>query len=158
MQYNAVRMANSVDEETRKRERVEDIHRSNIAVAFANETFTIGMLHAVSGASLFAALAQWEPLTRLTGRVASLILLTAMGIGLIAAGLAAYSKHQYKMWDVKANASAMNGQTEEANKRMASAQNYLTAMRRSILLAALAIALGFLLVVAWVRAFCTISP
>ena len=153
-------MATSPDEETRRRERVEDIHRSNIAVAFTNETFTIGMLQAVSGASLFAALAQWEPLTKLAGRIASLIFLTAMGLALMAAVLAAYFKHDYKKWDVKANVSAMNGQGEEAGKRMASAQFYLSAMRAAMVIAAVAIvlALGSLLMVAWVRVLCPTPP
>ncbi len=141
-------------------QRDEDSHERNIAVLFANETFTIGMLQAVSGASLFAALAQWHALTDLTGRFPPLIFLTLMCLALITAVIAAYFKHQYKMWDVKATASGFAGRMEEATERLGDAKCYLRAMRYAMFAAALAIvlALGWLLVVAWVRALCPTLP
>ena len=42
----------------RKKERAADAHERERAVLFGNETFFLGMLQAVSGASLFAALSQ----------------------------------------------------------------------------------------------------
>ena len=86
-------------------------------ILFANETFAIGVLQAVSGGSLVAALSQSEALVKHAGRLAFVGFLTAMGIALLAAVLAAYWKHQYKMWDVKAGVSASQSERDEAIAR-----------------------------------------
>src|SRR6266550_6292262 len=75
-------------------------------VLFANEAFVVGMLQAVSGGSIVAALAQAESLVKWAGRTSFLLFLTAAALALGLAILAAYWRHQYKMWDVKAIASA----------------------------------------------------
>ncbi len=141
-------------------QRDEDSHERNIAVLFANETFTIGMLQVVSLASLGGLLATWDPATTRYGRFPPLIFLTFMGLALISAVIAAYCKHQYKKWDVKANASRLKGQMEKGTERGGRANCYLSAMRYAMFAAALTIvlALGSLLVVAWVRALCPTSP
>jgi hypothetical protein len=123
-------------------------------ILFANESFVIGMLQAVSGGSLVAAISQAEALVKYAGRFPFAILLTAMGFGLAASVLAAYWKHQYKMWDVKAQVSASKGNTAEATQRAQSAGTYLTAMRRAMLCSVVVIVLGLGALVAafWYRA------
>jgi len=128
--------------------------QSDRDIAFANESFVIGILQAVSGGSLVAGISQADALVKLSGRIPYVALLTAMGVGLIAAILAAYWKHQYKMWDVKAQASASQGKSDEASKRAQSANSYLTAMRRAMFCSVFVVVagLGQLLVAFWVRA------
>jgi hypothetical protein len=90
---------------------------------------------------------------RKAGPTAPLIFLTAMGLALMSAVLTAYFKHQYKMWDVKANASRFDGRTDKAIARSGRARAYLTAMRWTMCVAVVTIvfAVGLLLAVAWVR-------
>lgn len=83
-------------------------------ILFSNEAFVIGMLQAVSGGSLVAAVAQSEALLKLSGNIAFLLFLTVMAVALLGAVLAAYWKHQYKLWDVKAQASAAENPEEGA--------------------------------------------
>jgi hypothetical protein len=101
---------------------------------FGNEAFVIGMLQAVSGGSVVAAIAQIEPITTNAGLLAFLIFVTIMSFALVAAVLAAYLRHQYKMWDVK-------GHANQANRG-------LRAMRRSMLLAACFVIAGVVELVA----------
>jgi uncharacterized membrane protein YhfC len=109
-------------------------------VLFSNESFVIGMLQAVSGGSVVAALAQSSQLTALAGKLSLLLLLSGALLALSIALTAAYLKHQYKMWDVKR-------QAEKANSR-------LWAMRRCMLGALLIIlaSIAQLIVFAWMRA------
>lgn len=124
-------------------------------ILFANESFVIGMLQAVSGASMVAAISQAEALVKYAGRFPVVVFLTAMGLALASAVLAAYWKHQYKMWDVKAQASAASGQNAEAAARARSAGSYLTVMRRSMFWSVLLVLLGLgeLIAAFWVRAY-----
>jgi hypothetical protein len=108
-------------------------------ILFANEAFLIGVLQAVSGGSLVAGLSQADTLVKFAGRNPFLGFLTAMCIALLAAVLAAYWKHEYKMWDVKGQASASTGKIEEANSRLALANTNLAQMRRSMRAALFAI-------------------
>jgi hypothetical protein len=121
----------------------------NREVLFANESFLIGVLQVVSGGSLFAGIAQVKPLTELVGRLWFLVFLTLMAAALIAAVLAAYFKHQYKMWDVKA-AAAENQQL--LSRRGLRANRFLRAMRWGMgaSVAAIALAILSLLVASWV--------
>lgn len=146
-------MAEKTDEEI-----FLEAHQKERDVLFSNEAFVIGVLQAVSGGSLFAALAQSETLLKLAGKMPFLIFLTLMGIGLVSAVLAAYWKHQYKMWDVKARVSAANGKSSDAQTRSRSSSAYLIAMRRAMFVAVLAFVfgLGDLLISAWYRALCPI--
>lgn len=85
-------------------------------VLFSNERFLIGVLQVVSGGALVAAVAQKAAFTDLAGKMGYAFFVTAMIAGLGAAILAAYWKHSYKMWDVKAGAS-------EAQARFAKSVN-----------------------------------
>ena len=140
------------------KEKFLDAHQKERDVLFSNEAFVIGVLQAVSGGSLFAALAQSEALLKLAGSLSFLTFLTLMGISLISAVLAAYWKHQYKMWDVKGRVSAAEGDLAQSQIRADSAGTYLTAMRRAMLVAVLGVVfgLGQFLLFAWVRALCPI--
>ena len=128
--------------------------QSDRDILFANESFVIGMLQAVSGGSLVATIAQADALLDFASRVPFVLLLTAMALALTSAVLAAYWKHQYKMWDVKAQASAAQGKGAEANQRSESASAYLTAMRRAMLISVVLIVAGLIQLVAgfWVQA------
>ena len=82
-------------------------------VLFANEAFVVGMLQAVSGGAVVAALAQSDSLVKWAGRTSFLLLVTAALLALGLAVLAAYWRHQYKMWDVKAQASSLTALSRE---------------------------------------------
>jgi hypothetical protein len=109
---------------------------------FGNEAFAIGMLQAVAGASIVAALAQVEAIITYAGKFAFLVLVTSMALGLLSAVLAAYWRHQYKMWDVK--------------KRPSKATWYLAAMRRAMLVAVVLVSVGLLQLVGafWYAQYC----
>ena len=126
-------------------------------VLFANEAFLIGVLQAVTAGAIVAAFAQSDTLIKLGGRFPFLGFVTAMGLALLAAVLSAYSKHHYKMWDVKAQASAARSNAAEAATRSASANFHLSVMRKSMLfaLAGIFVALLELLAAMWVRALCS---
>ena len=108
---------------------VDDLDRETL---FENEKFLIGILQASSGGAPLAGLAQLEPLLRLAGRLPVLIFLSAMGAALAASVLAAWLKHEYKMWDVKAHVSKAAGKNEEAARRFDKAGKRLHATRLSI--------------------------
>ena len=116
--------------------------QSDRDILFANESFVIGVLQAVAGASLVAALSQAETLIKYTGRFWFAGFLTAMAIALLSAVLAAYWKHQYKLWDVKAQASAARLQQDEAMARSDSANTYLSSMRSAMFVAVISIVAG----------------
>lgn len=123
-------------------------------VLFANEAFLIGVLQAVSGGSLVASLSQADTLIRFAGKFPFLAFLTAMVVALLAAVLAAYWKHEYKKWDVKAQASATEGQLETARSRGSLASTHLWGMRWSMRASLFGILVGFTILVAaiWVHA------
>jgi hypothetical protein len=101
---------------------------------FGNEAFVIGMLQAVSGGSVVAGIAQFESIAAHAGLIVFLIFLTVMSFALLTAVLAAYFRHQYKMWDVK--------------RRPTRASFYLKAMRWCMLASALLVVVGVLDLVA----------
>ncbi|MGE3972209.1 MAG: hypothetical protein AB7E78_12745 [Porticoccaceae bacterium] len=125
-------------------------------ILFSNEAFVIGMLQAVSGGALVAALAQSEALIKLSGNIAFLLFLTAMAVGLLSAVFAAYWKHQYKLWDVKAQASLARNATDKAQERSAKATRYLRVMRAAFVVSLLGILFGVgeLVVAFWLRVLC----
>ena len=126
-------------------------------ILFSNEAFVIGMLQAVSGGGLVAGIAQPQSLTNLSGPIAFLVFLTAMGGALLSAVLAAYWKHQYKLWDVKAHVSAGQGADAEARTRSNKASRYLTAMRSAFVVSLVVIVFGTgsLIVAIWFRVLST---
>jgi hypothetical protein len=79
----------------------EPVNQKEREVLFSNEAFLIGVLQAVSGGSLFAALAQSATILKHSGFVPFLLFLTFMGFALICAVWAAYWRHQYKLLDIK---------------------------------------------------------
>lgn len=87
------------------------------------------MLQAVSGAAVVSALSQSEPLVKWAGQLSFLLFITASAIALGFALLAAYWRHQYKMWDVKAQCSISEGDTEVAKRRSKRTNFYLWGMR-----------------------------
>ena len=125
-------------------------------ILFSNEAFVIGMLQAVSGAALVAALSQSQALVGLSGNTAFLLFLTAMAVALVVAVLAAYWKHQYKLWDVKAQVSASRNAADEAQCRSKKANRYLSAMRVAfaLSLAAIVLGVGELVAASWYKALC----
>lgn len=127
--------------------------QSDRDILFSNEAFVIGMLQAVSGGSLIAAFSQSSAIIALSGRKAFLLFLTFMALALMFALLAAYLKHQYKLWDVKAQASASNANVKEAEVRSKKAARNLGAMRVSLGVSLVAILLGILDLVctAWLQ-------
>ena len=116
-------------------------------VLFGNEAFTIGVLQAVSGAATAGAISQIAALNDLAGRVPVLVFITLMVITLVCAVLAAYFRHQYKMWDVKAGAAGAANQ-ELAEYRSKWASRDLGRMRGSMTAAVTILCLGFLELVA----------
>ena len=120
-------------------------------VAFANESFLIGVLQAVGGGSLVAAISQFESLRPIAGLFAITLVMTLMTIALAAAVLAAYCKHEYKKWDIKAVLSAKQGNSAEASERSSKSRINLDWMRRTMTIAVAAIvsALGVLIAGFW---------
>ena len=143
-------------------------------VLFSNESFVIGMLQAVSGGSIVAALSQLQGIVTYAGRTAFLLFLTAMAASLAFAVLAAYWKHQYKMWDVKAGASYGTAQfhrlkkndveaeakESEGDERSEKSARLLKAMRGCMALAVVGVLFGIaqLVVEFWSHPFPTSEP
>ena len=123
-------------------------------ILFSNEAFVVGMLQAVSGAAVVSALSQSEPLVKWAGHLSFLLFITASAIALGLALLAAYWRHQYKMWDVKAQCSIAENNTEEANRRSRRTSFYLWGMRHVLVgsLLSFLFALGQLITSMWVLA------
>lgn len=97
---------------------------------FGNEAFAIGMLQVVSGGSIVAAISQLDKILQYAGKTSFLLFISLTSLSLVAAILAAYWRHQYKMWDVKRNPAKANW--------------YLSAMRRSMLVAVVLVVAGVL--------------
>lgn len=122
-------------------------------VLFANEAFAVGMLQAVSGGAVVAALSQSDTIVKIAGRLPFLTLVTAAALALALAVLSAYWRHQYKMWDVKAEASRSRQDEQEANQRQVRAGRYLRAMRIGMAtsVGALLVGLATLVAALWVN-------
>jgi len=117
-------------------------------ILFVNESFLVGVLQAVSGGSLVGGLSQADTLIRFSGKLPYLFFLTAMVLALLAAVLAAYWKHDYKMWDVKGQAAASKGEIERARSHKGLAGSDLWQMRWSMRAALFGILLGFTILIA----------
>jgi hypothetical protein len=118
---------------------------------FDNEALVIGMVQAVSGGGIVGGLAQLDELVRLAGQLSALIYFTAAGLALALALLAAYWKHQYKKWDLKAAASRGKGETTEASARGRKSEFYLGCMRLAVTLSvvSLVLAIAYLVGAFW---------
>ncbi len=113
-------------------------------VLFGNEAFTIGVLQAVSGAAAVAAISQFDKLIGLAGRNSVLAFITLVVATLVLAVLAAYFRHQYKMWDVKAQAAYGQGNPDVGKQRSDWANRDLGRMRRAMTAAVVSLCFGFL--------------
>lgn len=147
MKDDSKKTAEELDEE---RKRFLDAHERERAVLFGNEALLIGVIQVVSGGALIVSLSNSDKVRPVLGSHRSyLILLTLMGLALMLSVLAAYWKHQYKMWQLKGEVSKVQ---EEQNKRRRLAIRYLTLMRSAMLIAVIFIVLSILgmIIAAWV--------
>ena len=119
-------------------------HQKERDVLFSSETLVITVLQALTGGAMFAAIAGAQNLVEILGERQFLIFLTTVDIALLAAVLAAWGKHQYKKWDVKAASSNSKGNAAEAQKRACRASFYLAAMRWSMGTAVTAVAIALI--------------
>jgi len=124
------------DHVKRRLDEYSAIKQQDRDVLFENEKFVVGLLQAVSGAAIVAALSQASVLTRLTSDLTVRVFLTLSSFALLFAILAAVFKHQYKMWDVKAAASGSLREIKQYLTRSERANAYLYAMRYSVLTSA----------------------
>ena len=124
-------------------------------IVTANEAFLIGVLQAVSGGSLVAGFSQSDPVIKLIGKLPFLIFLTLVSSALLAAVLAAYWRHEYKKWNVKAQVSQARGLADETRQRIDWANRDLSQMRRAFLISLFCVvaAYGILIVAMWFRWF-----
>lgn len=127
---------------------------------FANEAFAIGMLQAVSGGALLATIGNWSALAELIGKTPRLLFLTTTAVTLALAVLAAYFRHQYKMWSVKADDSREKKEKNKIGQRNKKAACYLTTMRRFLATAVVAFVIGIagLVVCAWYNEQSKLAP
>jgi len=125
---------------------VADLDRE---VLFGNEAFALGMLQAVSGGSIVGSLAQADTIIEHAGNLSFLLLVTGTLLSLATATIAAYWRHQYKMWDVKAVASASQGQQSVAAERSVRSSLYLRAMRWAMLGSLLFLLFSLIQLVVW---------
>ena len=126
------------------REKLERYLDQSRGATFENEKFAISVLQAVSGGSLVAAFAQIKPLTDLASVSAVYVFITLASFSLVLAVLAAYFKHQYKMWDLKMHVvqNALK-EAEEAIRRQKKSQTYLKRMRWAMGLCVTSISTSF---------------
>jgi len=117
----------------------------------ANEIFVIGVLQAVSGGSIVAGLAQYQPIYSLVGKFPFLAFLTLMTLALACAVLAAYWKHQYKLFDIKWLIRMESNLPEEALRLRVLTDLYLNLMRWAMLISvsSIAISLFGLIIAFW---------
>lgn len=123
-------------------------------ILFDNERFVIGVLQAVSAGSLVGAIGQFENLWTLIGDKPYLSFLSAELLALALAVFAAYAKHTYKIWDVKAEAARANRETGLVQGRRVKASIWLWTMRYAITASLFALLVGFMLFIlyAWKNA------
>jgi hypothetical protein len=111
------------------RERAEkDRHDAERRKLNENEAFAIGILQAVCAGAAFGIVGSLKTFNRIAGHVPVLIALTALVLGLVAAVAAAWFRHQYQLWAVKA--AAKKG--HEAEKHLENAVRDLGRMRNSM--------------------------
>jgi hypothetical protein len=128
---------------------LSDRHEGERRKLYENEAFTIGVLQAVCAASAFGIVSQIRTLNRIAGPCPALIALTMLILGLAAAVAAAFFRHQYKMWDVKA---AVRKEGPEKARRGRKTIWYLWAMRHSMTASTILVAgsLIFLIGALWI--------
>jgi hypothetical protein len=108
-------------------------------------------MQVVSAGALIGSINQFDVLWPFLGDLAFLSFLTLQLVALGLAVFAAYAKHQYKVWDVKASAAQSRNDNYLASNHEEKANDWLPRMRRSITasMAAILAGLAVFLVAAW---------
>ena len=132
----------------------EDLHKQNREVLFENEKFLLGLLQAVSAAIIAGAISQFDKLSQISGITATKILLSLSAMSLALAIVSAFSKHEYKKWDLKAACKTGN----EQNKRYKKAGRYLRLMRWGMLLSTISLCLGLFIFIGSLWNCCDYLP
>lgn len=132
---------------------IQENHERERHVLFGNEAFAISALQVVSGGAVIAILGQINSLQQSSEPILVLLALTALTVSLSLAVIAAFCRHQYKMWDVKAAVSASKGEDCQQKIRHRGSSCYLKAMRRCMELSAvvLVLALAALIAGLWIE-------
>ena len=97
---------------------------------------------------MVAGIAQAESIVALTDRNILSVFLTAMALALVATVLAAFWKHEYKKWHVKAQESKEEGREAEVEPRQRKARRDLMLMRGAMVIGVVLV-VGGVLSVAW---------
>ena len=100
-------------------------HQEERKTLFDNEAFAILMLQTVSLAASIALTSQLDNVAVLVGQTVAAIILSALLLALALAVVAAFFRHQYKMWGVKTPLA----QGTERTNRIERTKFYLTGMR-----------------------------
>lgn len=127
----------------KERELEEASYRQHLETLFANEKFIIGILQVVSAAIIGGVISQFKNFTDLVGITTVKIIITTSVASLILSILAAYFKHDYKKWDLKAKCSEGSEKIKRTNK----ANLYLPLMRNCIFLSTVFLCGGLLVFV-----------
>src|SRR6266540_985511 len=130
-------------------ERTQEARELNREALFANESFAIGAVLAVSAVMALGLLNQSTLLTG-GGAGAILLALTAVFFALGCAALAALFRHEYKKWHVK---SLLVGEPGEHRRRTRLAKRFRKWMRRlmQVATALLVVGLAVLVIGVWAR-------
>jgi hypothetical protein len=80
----------------------QDLHKQNRDILFDNEKFLLSILQAVAAAVIIGAISQFEKLTIISGLVIIKLFISLSTASLFFSVVSAFSKHEYKKWDVKA--------------------------------------------------------
>ena len=115
---------------------INEAHERERQVLFGNEGFAINALQVVSGGSTIAILGQFEIIKKAAKPELVLSSLSLLIGALALAVIAAFLRHEYKMWDVKATVSASEGDVSEQRRRHKWATRRLNWMRRCMALSA----------------------
>lgn len=135
--------ANTSEEQLKRLAQRQDDARKAV---FDNEKFAISVLQIVSGGSIIGAFNQFGELVKTIGLYPVKIFLTFMIIALVSAVLAAYCRHQYKMWDLKCGSASSQQNTETAIQYEKYAGRNLKNMRRLMQVSVIIICMSFAVV------------
>jgi len=101
-------------------------HEHERHVLFGNEAFVIGMLQTVALAASIALASRLDEVAAIVGRKIAPVLLSAFLFALALAVVAAFFRHEYKMFGVK---TPLGKDDNEKSRRAWWATFYLTGMR-----------------------------
>ncbi len=133
-------------------------HERNRESLLSNEGFAISMQQVVAGALLLAPFSSLSAFAAEFGVFWTATMVSVAGLALIFAVLAAQLRHDYRMWDVKATASASLGRSEEASIRAARTHSRLVLMRIFVRASTGFIVLGIALILMGVWTNVVLTP